>query len=72
MRATTYNEYLLKMSIAGVPPMSEQDWQARNAAIPQSQPVMVHCNCGHTVPQKLVMAANRGTSCPDCYDRMSE
>ena len=32
---------------------------------------MVRCSCGHTVPASLVMNANLGTSCPDCYDDMS-
>jgi hypothetical protein len=36
------------------------------------QMVMVRCSCGHTVPQSQVMSASKGTSCPDCYDRMSE
>ncbi len=29
------------------------------------------CSCGHTVPQELVMSASMGSSCSDCYDRMS-
>lgn len=33
---------------------------------------MVKCNCGHSVPRVQVMNASTGTSCPDCYDRMSE
>jgi hypothetical protein len=33
---------------------------------------MVKCACGHTVPASLVMSASLGTSCPDCYDRMSD
>lgn len=33
---------------------------------------MVRCDCGHTVARDLVMHASRGTSCPDCYDRMSD
>lgn len=33
---------------------------------------MVKCSCGHTVPASLVMSANLGTSCQDCYDRMSD
>jgi hypothetical protein len=33
---------------------------------------MVKCACGHTVSQHLVMSTGRGSSCPDCYDRMSE
>lgn len=32
----------------------------------------VVCDCGHTVAANLVMNASRGTSCPDCYDRMSD
>lgn len=33
--------------------------------------VMVKCDCGHSVPQGQRMSASLGTSCPDCYDRMS-
>ena len=32
---------------------------------------MVKCDCGHTIPRISVMSASMGTSCPDCYDRMS-
>ena len=37
----------------------------------QKQVKMVMCDCGHRVPQNSVMQASMGTSCPDCYDRMS-
>ena len=30
------------------------------------------CACGHTVPTDAVMSTTRGSSCPECYDRMSE
>ena len=33
---------------------------------------LVKCACGHTVAKRLVMSASRGSSCPDCYDRMSD
>ena len=33
--------------------------------------VMVQCDCGHSVPQGQRMNASTGTSCPDCYDGMS-
>jgi hypothetical protein len=33
---------------------------------------MVMCSCGHKIQKNLVMSASRGTSCPDCYDRMSD
>jgi len=29
------------------------------------------CDCGDIVKSSLVMNASRGTSCPDCYDAMS-
>jgi hypothetical protein len=32
----------------------------------------VTCNCGHECDSNLVLSASRGSSCPDCYDRMSE
>jgi hypothetical protein len=32
---------------------------------------IVKCSCGHSVPRHSVMSASLGTSCPDCYDRMS-
>lgn len=32
---------------------------------------LIKCSCGHSVPQSQVMSASHGTSCPDCYDRMS-
>jgi hypothetical protein len=38
-----------------------------------AQPVeMVMCNCGHRIEKNMVMSASMGTSCPDCYDRMSD
>lgn len=33
---------------------------------------MKTCSCGHTIPADQVMMASLGTSCPDCYDRMSD
>ena len=32
----------------------------------------VLCSCGHEVPANMVMGSSSGTSCPKCYDRMSE
>ena len=47
----------------------ERIMAARRAA---SAPVkMVKCACGHTIPSGSVMSTSGGTSCPDCYDRMS-
>lgn len=43
--------------------------QARRAA---KRPETVRCDCGHTVARNMVMSASLGTSCPDCYDRMSD
>ena len=33
---------------------------------------IVKCSCGHSVPAGNVMSTSSGTSCPNCYDRMSE
>lgn len=39
---------------------------------PEPKPVeMKKCSCGHTVPAISVMSASMGSSCVDCYDRMS-
>ena len=35
-------------------------------------PELVQCACGHRVPRSQVMHASMGTSCPDCYDKMSD
>jgi len=33
---------------------------------------LVTCSCGCEVPRAFVMNSSMGTSCPDCYDRMSD
>jgi hypothetical protein len=33
---------------------------------------IVKCDCGHEIEKGLVMSASLGTSCPDCYDNMSD
>lgn len=52
------------------------DWYDKIRAKPapiKSVPVeMIKCSCGHTVPRSSVMSTSRGTSCPDCYDKMSD
>lgn len=53
--------------------LQDKDEAARKARLAARPPVeMVRCACGHTIPKHLVMSASRGTSCPDCYDRMSD
>jgi len=42
-----------------------------NAQRTQRDAEMVRCDCGCTVQANQVMSASLGTSCPDCYDRMS-
>lgn len=42
---------------------------AQRAAAPPVK--MVKCSCGHTIPSISVMSASTGSSCPDCYDRLS-
>ena len=52
------------------------DWYSNCRIKPEPRPVqeveMIKCSCGHSVPRVQVMSASMGTSCPDCYDRMSE
>lgn len=47
---------------------------AANPPTPRTaQPAaLVQCDCGHIVPRSQVMSASLGSSCPDCYDRMSD
>ena len=53
------------------------DWYESIRASVVAQPAttqqvkMTRCSCGHTVAAAQVMNASLGTSCPDCYDRMS-
>ena len=35
-------------------------------------PAPIMCDCGHAVSAAVVMQASMGTTCPDCYDRMSD
>ena len=45
--------------------------KAETPVVQRVAPVMKKCRCGHTIPEHLVMNASLGTSCPDCYDRLS-
>lgn len=47
--------------------------RAANPPAPKKlQPVeMVEADCGHIIPRRQLMSASMGSSCPDCYDRMS-
>lgn len=41
--------------------------KTKNVDIPE----LMKCDCGHSVPKISVMYTSTGSSCPDCYDRMS-
>jgi len=43
-----------------------------DAAPTRVVPEMVACDCGHECGAAMVMSASVGTSCPDCYDMMSD
>ena len=51
------------------------EWYAQIRKTPAQSPKpideLVKCSCGHTIPKSHVMNASMGTSCPECYDRMS-
>ena len=73
----TYQDMLNLLS-SGVSIRYDNEWYAyiRDAdAMKPATPkpvTMVRCDCGHTIPQAQAMNASMGTSCPNCYDRMSE
>ena len=50
---------------------SNERRETRRAKQQESDPMM-RCDCGHTVRRSWVMNASLGTSCVDCYDRMSD
>ena len=33
--------------------------------------ILVTCSCGHSTRKSLVMSTSTGSSCPECYDRIS-
>lgn len=39
---------------------------------PSQREALITCDCGHKVPGSAVMSTSRGSSCPDCYDEMSD
>ncbi len=41
------------------------------AVNPQPKAELIECDCGHAIAKDTVMWASMGSSCPDCYDRMS-
>lgn len=56
---------------AGRVPASDIASELEAERLQPTPPATVKCTCGHTVPREWVMSASLGTSCPDCYDRMS-
>lgn len=56
-------------SVPEADPVAEAEAQRLQ---PRLKSKMVKCMCGHWCPVNLVMSASLGTSCPDCYDRMSD
>jgi hypothetical protein len=74
----TTSEQVIEFISAGNKAHYDDDWYAdfrdADAIIPQAprRVNMVRCDCGHECPSTQRMNASRGTSCPDCYDRMSD
>ena len=72
----TEDEILARLD-AGKTVRYDTDWsdniRREPAPMAPSAPVaLVLCSCGHNVPRVQVMNTSTGTSCPRCYDRMSE
>jgi len=72
----TREEYIEKLQSGGKLNW-DCDWYAQIRDADAIKPVvektveMVKCSCGHTVSKISVMHASLGTSCPDCYDKLS-
>jgi len=49
-----------------------RDTDAIKQKISHTVEPQILCGCGHQTSKELVMSTSTGTSCPDCYDRMSE
>ena len=49
-----------------------RDGDAQKNPAPRVAAVMIRCSCGHMVAKNMVMMASLGSSCPDCYDRLSD
>ncbi len=72
----TRDEVLTRLT-AGEELQHGDDWyqQIRDAdartPVPEKTADLVRCDCGHECERLHVVSASLGTSCPDCYDRMS-
>ena len=75
-RALTRSEVIGALKSGHILRNHNADWYSqcryRPAPPPTPAPVeTIECTCGHSVHPSLVMNASLGTSCPDCYDRLS-
>lgn len=75
-RLTTTEEVLGRLA-NGEELRFDTDWNDKirdTDAITTNKPVIeiVKCACGHSISKNLVMAASSGSSCPNCFDRMSD
>ena len=75
----TTREQVIEFLATGKVLPYDTDWYAQIRDVDilkpqQPQPVieMILCNCGHRCMKHVVMMTSHGTSCPNCYDRMSE
>ena len=69
--AATPVERQLSVIEANEARIARQNAEAQRPANSRPAAQMVECACGHSVPRHAVMSASLGSSCPDCYDRMS-
>jgi hypothetical protein len=73
----TTKEQVLAQMATGKIFRYDTDWYAKvrdldGSVASKPAPVeMVCCDCGHSVPRNQRMSSSSGTSCPNCYDRMS-
>ncbi len=72
---TLASEVLVKLA-TGAELRYDMDWYENIRMTPTPPALEVYetklCDCGHEVNKSLAMSASLGSSCPDCYDRMSD
>lgn len=73
--AMTRDDVLTALDTGNTLRNAPEDWYSKCRYEPVSvarvEVETVRCDCGHSTPIGTVMNASMGTTCADCYDRMS-
>ena len=73
---TTVADVIEKLETSDTVRNDSADWYSKCRIKPIPKPAvkleMIRCDCGCSIPKGMVMSASLGSSCPDCYDEMSD